>query len=202
MTYYLLIDSMHFMKITMMQERILTTAESLIQKMGYNAFSYKDIAQVVGIKTSSIHYYYPAKEDLAAAVIDWQLNRLSLFLNELQCNSSLSLQQKLLSLVDKVISLTLHDEMKMCLGGMLASDVISLTEKVKVKVRTFFNVLENWIKEAISEGISDKQRLDIGQPEELSRYILVQLEGGLLMARLYEDISYVETVKQYIKRKF
>ncbi|KTD74463.1 TetR family transcriptional regulator [Legionella tucsonensis] len=192
---------MLLMKITMMQERILTTAESLIQKMGYNAFSYKDIAQVVGIKTSSIHYYYPAKEDLAAAVIDWQLNRLSLFLNELQCNSSLSLQQKLLNLVDKVISLTLHDEMKMCLGGMLASDVISLTEKVKVKVRTFFNVLENWIKEAISEGISDKQRLDTGQPEEFSRYILVQLEGGLLMARLYEDISYVETVKQYIKRK-
>ncbi|WP_392538028.1 TetR/AcrR family transcriptional regulator [Legionella sp. 227] len=190
------------MKITTMQEKILTTAESLIQKMGYNAFSYKDIAQVVGIKTSSIHYYYPAKEDLAAAVIDWQLSRLSFFLNELQFNSSLSLQKKLLSLVDKVISLTLHDEMKMCLGGMLASDVISLTEKVKVKVRTFFNVLERWIKEAISEGVTDKQRLGIAQPEELSRYILVQLEGGLLMSRLYEDISYVETVKQYIKKTF
>ncbi|ASQ45936.1 Bacterial regulatory proteins, tetR family [Legionella clemsonensis] len=190
------------MKITTMQEKILTTAESLIQKMGYNAFSYKDIAQVVGIKTSSIHYYYPAKEDLAVAVLDWQLYRLSFFLNELKLHSSLSLQQKLLSLVDKLMSLTLHDEMKMCLGGMLASDVISLTEKVRVKVRIFFNVLGDWIKEAISEGHSDKKERDILQPEELSRNILVQLEGGLLMSRLFEDISYVETVKHYIKRTF
>ncbi len=190
------------MKLTMMQEKILTTAENLIQKMGYNAFSYKDIAQVVGIKTSSIHYYYPAKEDLAVAVIDWQLYQLSLFLNDLKFNSSLSLQQKLLSLVDKVMSLTLHDEMKMCLGGMLASDVMSLPEKVKVKVRSFFNVLEQWIKEVISEGVSDKELFDIIQPEALPRDLLVQLEGGLLMSRLYEDISYVETVKHFIKRTF
>ncbi|KTD64261.1 TetR/AcrR family transcriptional regulator [Legionella spiritensis] len=193
---------MAIMKITIMQEKILATAENLIQKMGYNAFSYKDISQVVGIKTSSIHYYYPAKEDLAVAVIDWQLYQLSLFLNDLKYNSSLSLQQKLLSLVDKVMSLTLHDEMKMCLGGMLASDVMSLPEKVKVKVRSFFNILEKWIKEAISEGISDKDLFDITQLEGLPRDLLVQLEGGLLMSRLYEDISYVETVKHFIKRTF
>lgn len=100
------------------------------------------------------------------------------------------------------MSLTLHDEMKMCLGGMLASDVMSLPEKVKVKVRSFFNVLEKWIKEAISEGISDKELFDIIQPEALPRNLLVQLEGGLLMSRLYEDISYVETVKQFIIRTF
>lgn len=104
------------MKLTLMQEKILNTAESLIQKMGYNGFSYKDIALIVGIKTSSIHYYYPTKEDLAAAVIDWQLERLLIVLNELKCNATLSLQGKLLHVVDIILSLTLHDEMKMCLG--------------------------------------------------------------------------------------
>lgn len=191
------------MKLTMMQEKILNTAESLIQKMGYNAFSYKDIADVVGIKTSSIHYYYPTKEDLAVAVVDWQLNRLALFLNELKSNTSLSLQQRLLNLVDQVVSLTLHDEMKMCLGGMLASDVISLPEKVKVKVRFFFNVLEKWIKEEISKGNSNKTTENaLFQSDDLPRYLLVQLEGGLLMSRLYEDNSYIETVKHFIKRVF
>ncbi|WP_131782860.1 TetR/AcrR family transcriptional regulator [Legionella gresilensis] len=190
------------MKLTTMQEKILNTAESLIQKMGYNAFSYRDIAQVVGIKTSSIHYYYPAKEDLAIAVIDWQLYRLSSFLDEMKFNASLSLQDKLLNLVDKVMSLTLHDEMKMCLGGMLASDVISLPERVKIKVRSFFNVLENWINDAIREGLSGRAALRTLKPNELARYVLVQLEGGLLMSRLYEDISYVETVKFFIKKTF
>lgn len=131
MTTYLLVDRMPIMKLTTMQEKILNTAESLIQQMGYNAFSYKDIALVVGIKTSSIHYYYPTKEDLAVAVIEWQLERLSFSLDELKVNPSLSLQQKLLKLVDLVLSVTLNNDMKMCLGGMLASDVVSLPEKLK-----------------------------------------------------------------------
>lgn len=105
--------------------------------MGYNAFSYKDIALIVGIKTSSIHYYYPTKEDLAVAVIDWQLERVLLVLNELKSNQALTLQAKLLHVVDVILSLTLHDEMKMCLGGILASDVLSLPEKLKKKVRHF-----------------------------------------------------------------
>jgi TetR/AcrR family transcriptional repressor of nem operon len=189
-----------------MQEKILVTAENLIQRLGYNAFSYRDIAEAVGIKTSSIHYYYPAKEDLAVAVIDWHVYQLSSFLKELQLNSSLSLQQKLLNLVDKVMSLTVHDDMKMCLGGMLASDVVSLPEKVKMKIRSFFDILGKWIGEAISEGGSDKELVandaDALQPMELSRYLLVQLEGGLLLSRLYGDMSYMDTVKYFIKRTF
>ncbi|WP_253255900.1 TetR/AcrR family transcriptional regulator [Legionella quinlivanii] len=199
---HLSIGRIRVMNITTMQEKILNTAETLIQKMGYNAFSYKDIAQVVGIKTSSIHYYYPAKEDLAIAVIDWQLHRLSLYLNELELNSSLNLQQKLISLVDKLMLLTVHDEMKMCLGGMLASDVISLPERLRIKVRSFFNILEKWLTDVISEGSSDKEQWDALQSRELSRNLLVQLEGGLLLSRLYEDISYVEPVKSFIKRVF
>lgn len=191
------------MKLTTMQEKILKTAESLIQKMGYNAFSYKDIALVVGIKTSSIHYYYPAKEDLAIAVIDWQLSRLSVLLQELKTQTSSSLQQKLLTLVDLLMSITLHDEMKMCLGGMLASDVLSLSEKIKVKVRHFFDSLEQWISEVMGEGVAEGEFFNELFPiEDLPRQLLVQLEGGLLMSRLYDDFSYIETVKQFIQRIF
>lgn len=189
---------MYIMK-TLMQEKILSTAEGLIQKMGYNAFSYKDIALEVGIKTSSIHYYYPTKEDLAVAVIEWQLTRLSLVLNDIKTNKSLSLKEKLESLVDLVFSHTLHDEMKMCLGGMLASDVLSLPEKVKDKARHFFNILEQWIQEVLTiEHYVNAEALY--SKDNLPKYLLMQLEGSLLMARLYQDFSYVEILKQFIKK--
>lgn len=191
------------MKPTTMQEKILNTAESLIQTMGYNAFSYKDVALVVGIKTSSIHYYYPTKEDLAVAVIEWQLERLTFSLNELKVNPSLTLQQKLLRLVELVLSVTLNNDMKMCLGGMLASDVVSLPEKLKIKVRLFFSSLEKWLSEVLLEENSKIETLRLPfSIENLSRYLLVQLEGGLLLSRLYDDFSYIETVKQFIKTTF
>ncbi|STX55798.1 TetR family transcriptional regulator [Legionella beliardensis] len=188
------------MKITTMQEKILNAAENLIQTMGYNAFSYKDIAHAVGIKTSSIHYYYPAKEDLATAVIEWHLERVSVLLDELNANNNLSLQAKLLSLVDIVISLTISNDLKMCLGGMLASDVISLPEKVKKKVCIFFDTLERWIRETLSkEKKANSSWRNLYTVNDLAKYLIVQLEGGLLMTRLYKDFSYIETVKNFIK---
>ncbi|CDZ77194.1 putative HTH-type transcriptional regulator YxaF [Legionella massiliensis] len=190
------------MKLTLMQEKILNTAESLIQKLGYNAFSYKDIALTVGIKTSSIHYYYPTKEDLAVAVIEWQLERLSVLLNDLKNERSLSLKDKLLCLVDTVMSLTINDEMKMCLGGMLASDVVTLPEKVRLKVRHFFNILEQWIRDLIeAETLNNKALALLHSDFDLPRYLLVQIEGGVLMSRLYDDLSYIETVKQFIQKQ-
>jgi len=45
-------------------KHILTVAEGLIQSQGYNTFSYRDIANQVGVKTSSIHYHFPTKADL------------------------------------------------------------------------------------------------------------------------------------------
>lgn len=189
------------MKLTMMQEKILNAAESLIQKMGYHAFSYKDIALIVGIKTSSIHYYYPTKEDLAVAVIDWQLERVLIVLNELKFNNALSLQEKLLHVVDVILSLTLHDEMKMCLGGILASDVLSLPEKLKNKVRHFFNALEKWIKELLDIESYKNNSVDaLYSKDNLPKYLLIQIEGGLLMSRLYHDFTYIDIVKQFIKR--
>src|SRR5699024_11730842 len=43
---------------------------TFITTRGTNAFSYKDISKEIGIKTSSIHYYFPTKNDLIVAVLE------------------------------------------------------------------------------------------------------------------------------------
>ena len=49
-------------------DEILEVGQELIQTVGYDGFSYRDIADRVGIKSASVHYYFPAKTDLAEAV--------------------------------------------------------------------------------------------------------------------------------------
>ena len=51
--------------------KILDVAEELIQGVGVNAMSYKDISDAVGIRKASIHHHFPRKEDL----VDELLNR-------------------------------------------------------------------------------------------------------------------------------
>ena len=48
---------------------IMDAAERRIQLGGFGGFSFREIAADVGIKSSSVHYHFPTKEDLAAAVL-------------------------------------------------------------------------------------------------------------------------------------
>jgi len=41
------------------EAKILDLAETLIRQNGYNGFSFRDIASGVGVKSSSVHYYFP-----------------------------------------------------------------------------------------------------------------------------------------------
>jgi AcrR family transcriptional regulator len=52
-----------------MKAAIMDAAERRIQQGGFGGFSFREIAADVGIKSSSVHYHFPTKEDLAAAVI-------------------------------------------------------------------------------------------------------------------------------------
>ena len=182
------------MRQTDTQEKILNAAENLTQKQGYNAFSYRDLAKIVGIKTSSIHYYYPAKEDLGVAVIQWQREKLALVLDKLKDNAKLSTREKLLEFLEVILAATYHDEMKMCLGGMFASDALSLPKRVREEAQSFFIYLNQWVQGTVSEG---KQKAPVSA-EDFAKHLLLQIEGGLLLARLYGDKSYLNIVKRFI----
>ncbi|EQD50561.1 transcriptional regulator, TetR family, partial [mine drainage metagenome] len=46
-----------------MEEKIIDVAQQLVQSRGFNAFSYRDLADRISIRTASIHYYFPKKDD-------------------------------------------------------------------------------------------------------------------------------------------
>ncbi len=48
---------------------IMDAAERRMRKGGFSGFSFREIAADVGVKSSSVHYHFPTKENPAAAVI-------------------------------------------------------------------------------------------------------------------------------------
>ena len=176
------------MNYTSTQIKILEEAECLIQTKGYNAFSYKDISDIVQIKTSSIHYHYSSKELLGVAVIQYQIDKLSPLLLNIQKDPLSSPQQKILALIELIFSTTYKDRFRMCLGGMLAAELLSLPESLKSQVVVFFDLLSTWI-EKVSLNKKSKQ-------------LLMLLEGGLLFARLYDEESFLDLVRSFIKENF
>ena len=49
--------------------QIIDIAIKMIREGGYHSFSFRQIASELGIKSASIHYHFPSKEDLGVAVV-------------------------------------------------------------------------------------------------------------------------------------
>jgi len=52
------------------REQIMDRAAQLLMSRGFNGFSYRDISTHLGVKNAAVHYHFPAKADLAIALID------------------------------------------------------------------------------------------------------------------------------------
>lgn len=169
------------------KKKILIEAENLIQTKGYNAFSYRDIAEKIGIKTSSIHYYFPTKVDLVAEVVRENIASLGELLEDTLSDPAIRYREKLEKFFDGVFETTYLSDRKMCLGGMLASEVLTLSEEIQYEVRLFFQKIENWLARLLTQGIEKQEFNVIADVTLESILILSMLEGALLMARLYQD---------------
>ena len=52
------------------RDQILNRAAQLLMSRGFNGFSYRDISSHLGVKNAAVHYHFPAKADLALALVD------------------------------------------------------------------------------------------------------------------------------------
>ncbi len=172
-------------------QKLLDVAERKTQTQGFNAFSYKDLQNEVGVKTSSIHYYFPSKQDLALAMSERYISRFNEVLSEISAREENGIN-RLRELGDVYINEVRNGRFCMC--GMLASDMLSLPDSVNASICEFFTLLENWIAESIDLGIKQGFISNSTSIDESAKQYLSSLEGAMLIARARNDAEYLTLV--------
>jgi TetR/AcrR family transcriptional repressor of nem operon len=51
------------------REKILNSAQGLIQTRSFHGFSFQDVADEVGIRKASLYHYFASKDEVALAVL-------------------------------------------------------------------------------------------------------------------------------------
>lgn len=161
--------------------RILDSAQRLIQAQGYNGFSYRDIAEEVGIRAPTIHYYFPAKADLAAALVERYAAVIAKLCAEM-AETEPKAWKRLTRYFDAVREIMLLKR-QICLCGVLAMEANSLPDNVRGTVDRFFDASRAWIAAQLREA---KARGDIdfaGAAEDVAAMIVSAVQGGLVISR-------------------
>ncbi|MCM3628333.1 TetR/AcrR family transcriptional regulator [Paenibacillus glycanilyticus] len=165
-------------------ETILDIAQSLVQEFGFNGFSYAHIADKVGVKTASIHYHFPNKEDLGEALIVRYLQRFvaaTAHLDSVTKNSKEKLRKYTLLYSEPV------QDFCTCLSVMLASDVATLPEKMREGLARFFEANLTWLERVLDEGRREGDLHFEGASHLRAHQILASFQGGQLLARSFRD---------------
>lgn len=179
-------------------QEILDLAQNLFQERGYNSFSYRDLSKQVGIKTSSIHYYFPTKGDLARAIVVRYKEHFNEAFSQIGTRSNDSKEK--LELYLQLFIDGFRSCKRVCLCTMLASDFVNLPEGVQEEVKGIFSDNEAWIAKVLEEGRDSGVFEFKGSPERMARMIFSALEGSIISARIFENEHRLSFTSDWIMR--
>ena len=177
--------------------QILDIAERLLQQRGFNAFSYQDIATELGIRKASLHYHFPSKADLGAALAERHANRALGALQGVD-DLNLSVWQQLDAFFKPFIDLANSCEL-MCVGGILASEYSTLPAPMQDRMNEFFTIIHTWLTRVLSQGRDSGQLFFGAEPSVKADAIIATLEGSILLAKTRKDAAFIQPLIQDIK---
>jgi TetR/AcrR family transcriptional repressor of nem operon len=171
--------------------RILDVAERLAQTRGFNGFSYADISSELEISKASLHYHFPSKADLGQALIERYATHFAEALATIEERERDPIAK--LDAYAGIYADVLQDQ-RMCLCGMLAADYDTLPKPMGDAVIRFFDENEAWLARVLEQGANADTLHLSRSPREEAQAILSGLEGAMLVARPYGDLSRFQAV--------
>lgn len=178
---------------------ILDIAERLVQRRGFNGFSYADIAAELGITKASLHYHFPGKAELGESLITRYATRFAEALAEIDA--------RVVPASDKLqaycgIYRAVLSEHRMCLCGMLAAEYETLPDPMRHAVVAFLDHNQRWLSALLENG-REARSLQFSDPsEQAARSIVAALEGAMLISRPYGDTAVLDSVVNRLVAQF
>ena len=163
---------------------LLETAKAAIIQQGYKSVSFRELAVAVGIKSASVHYHFPTKNDLALALIQRHRDHLSatLVLPKRKKNPA---QKALNKFLDEIRSGLAADK-ALTLELVLASDSQLLDDACLAALNEIMQLQLDYLATLVS--YMSKEWLTSEDTYNYAHQILASVQGAMLMTRLSEDL--------------
>ena len=173
------------------KSQILRLAEQKVRTGGYDNFSFRELADEIGIKSSSVHYYFRTKADLAAQLAH---EYTDVFLASLQNEKEKQPNNSAIALYITAFKTALEKDNQMCLCGLLGAQSDALPEKVNVEIKRFFELNIQWLQQTYIE----EQSMPVASARVKAMQLLASLEGMMILAKVLNDKTAFDTLNHYL----
>ena len=179
---------------------ILDAAQDLIQRLGANAVSYQHLSEAVGIRKASIHYHFPAKQDLLAALVERYHTYFIGLVDRIIAEESdaARMLDRYIGLFEATLREGKHD--KACLCWMLGAELASLGDEAVRGVRRFYQDNQGRLTSILKQGQDAGVFQFSGKSEGLAGLIFAALEGAVLVVRAEGGVKRFRALADELRR--
>lgn len=167
------------------RETIMALARTTAQAHGYNGLSFRELAKAVGIKSASIHYHFPTKADLGAALARRYGEDAGAELANI-AEAAAEPARRLRRYTD-IFRRALEHDNRMCMASYMAAEYDDLPDAVKREVQAFADLNIAWLTDVLTplDGKGAKARADA---------IYAAIGGAQLAARSRKDVTLYDAI--------
>jgi len=165
------------------REQIIDKAFQLMLQRGLNGFSYRDISEPLGVKNAAIHYHFPNKMDLIAALIDENHQVLKKSTSEFMAYGGPAKPQ-----LEGLFAFTMNQcqcGRPICMVGALAIDYDDLSDDIKDANDHFMKDSVKWLSKVLETGRDREEFTFEGPAQRKAVSILATIQGARQMARVH-----------------
>jgi AcrR family transcriptional regulator len=170
------------------REKLIETARDLFHQQGYAPTGIAQILKKSGVNSGSLYYFFPTKEDLLIAVLEWYRDHIKDDVLDRHTSHLHDPIEKVFGLLDGYRQMLLLFEFELgCPIGGLALELSNSHPAVRSLILVNF---EQWVDtvEGFLRGAED--RLPAGTDlRSLAVHCLTVMEGGMMVARTYRSTT-------------
>ena len=187
------------------RDKIIGTAAELFHLYGYDGTSVDMLLKNAGVSKSNFYYYFESKEQLGLETLENLADYLLKLMSETMLNPDLNPLERLVSFYRNSVyfqpDIFLLPRYPGCFFGNMALEQSIVNEKFRAALEKFFQECEETVEECIRECVEQGFLYDhIDDPKAMSKLLVSQFEGAILMAKLKNSIAPLEEVYEEMKK--
>lgn len=160
---------------------LLNSAEDAARRLGFDGFSYADLAEDVGIRKASIHHHFPSKAILSVALMQRYHENFQAVCTKIEANFTTGGAQ--LAELIRQYRAGSDDGKRLCLCTSFSASRDSLPPDVVHQISLFRIMVIEWMTRAFESGSNDNSISGVMDPELEASATMSLLEGAQLAAR-------------------
>lgn len=166
------------------KDALLDAAEAGVRRNGYNAVSFRELADTLGIKSASVHYHFRRKEDLGTALVARYADG---FFDALARETAQAQSPRAkISGYCATYRAALRASDAMCLCGVLGAEISSLPDAVARSVDDFFQRNIAWLEAALPRDWTAEKR------RSQAVHILAAMQGSMMLSHVMKDLEILD----------